>query len=125
MALRAANVVKLDQVPAITSVTRGPGTTTLTLTNDAELIAAPGAGLAIFVTSLMVGNTSATLTRVDIKEGTTIRISQPLAASGGGFSREYNPPWQLPADTALNGALGTAVTDVRVNVHFYVDRPRA
>ena len=79
-------------------------------TGDAEIVAAPGAGLAIYVTSVMCGNTSGTLTRVDIKEGSTARISQPLAASGGGFSRDYDPPWQLPANTALNGALGTAVS---------------
>jgi len=97
----------------------GPKTVTLTATTDAALVAAPGASLSTYVTSVSASNTSATASRVDIKDGTTIRHSMFLAASGGGFVQQFNPPWKITANVALNGALGTAVTDVRVNVHYY------
>lgn len=115
-----AQVVVKNFPANLVSATHGPTTTTLTLTSDTALVAAPGVGLSIYVTSLTVGNTSATLTRIDIKDGTTIRVSMPLASSGGGFVHEFNPPWKLTANTALNAALSAAVTDVRANVHFYV-----
>ena len=97
----------------------GPKTVTLTLTTDAALVAAPGASLSTYVTQVSAGNTSATLTRLDLKDGTTTRYSMSCAANGGGFVEHFSPPWKITANTAFNGALGTAVTDVRVNVHFY------
>lgn len=100
--------------------THGPNTSTLTTTSDVALVAAPGASLSVYVASVDCSNTSATLTRVDLKDGTTIRAAFAVAASGGGFVREFNPPWKITANTAVNAALGTAVTDVRCNTHFYV-----
>jgi hypothetical protein len=109
------------------SSTQGPNTTTLTATTNTALVAAPGASLSIYVTRIKASNTSATLTRVDIVEGGsaggtdgTIVDSMALAASGGGYNDRYDPPYKLPANTALHARLGTGVTDVRVNVHFFV-----
>lgn len=101
-----------------------PVTATLTATTDAEVIAAPSAGFSIYVTDLLVSNGASSITRLDLKEGSggTIRLSQHLAATGGGFSKEFDPVWRLPPAIGLFGALGTAVTDVRVNVTYFVDR---
>ena len=103
--------------------TVGPKTVTLTLTTNAALLAAPGSGVSLVILGLIVGNTSATLTRFDLVEGGadgssdgTIILSQPLAASGGGFTD--NRVFMLPANTALKARLGTGVTDVRVNMMF-------
>lgn len=116
---RQVVVVNFPAAVAVDS-THGPKTVTLTLTSDAALVAAPGAGQSIYVTSISASNTSATKSRVDIKDGTTIRYSMMLAADGGGFVQDFNPPWKITANTALNGALGTAVTDVRANIHYFV-----
>jgi len=100
----------------------GPVSVTLTTSSEATVIAAPGAG-SIHVTAIMVGNTSATKVRLDLKEGAggTVRFSQPLAADGGGFVlNPLGPPWKLPATTALIAQLDASVTDVRVNVQFFV-----
>ena len=99
-----------------------PVTVTLTTNTDTQIIAAPGAG-SIYVINVSAGNTSATLTRLDLREGPagTIRYSMVLAASGGGFVKTFWPrPWMLPATTAFTGILSIAVTDVRINVDYYV-----
>jgi len=100
--------------------TTGPKVTTLTTTSDVALVAAPGASLSVYVTGVSASNGSATLTRVDLKDGTTIRQSMYLAASGGGFVASFNPPWKITANTAFNGALSVGVTDVRATVHYFV-----
>ena len=66
--------------------------------------------------------TSATLTRLDLKEGSagTVRYSMALAASGGGVRESFTPYWRLPPNIGLFGALSTGVTDVRVNVDYYI-----
>lgn len=114
--------VVVKNFPASVSAagTHGPNTATLTAVTDAALVAAPGAGQSIYVTGISASNTSATKSRLDVKDGTTIRYSMMLAADGGGFVDHFDPPWKITANTALNGALGTAVTDVRVNVHFFI-----
>jgi hypothetical protein len=104
----------------------GPKTVTLTTTVNAALLSTPGAGLSRHVSRILVGNTSATLTRVDLVEGGTdgatdgtIFQSQPLAANGGGYVFAFDPPYKLPADTALKARLGAAVTDVRVSFMYF------
>jgi hypothetical protein len=104
----------------------GPKTVTLTATTNAAVLAAPGASLSLHITRVKVGNTSATLTRLDLVEGGTdgasdgtIIDSMPLAANGGGYAYVFDPPYKLPANTAFKARLGTGVTDVRLNVHFF------
>jgi hypothetical protein len=108
--------------------TVGPKTVTLTAATNTALLAAPGAGLCLHITKIRPGNTSATLTRLDIVEGGTdgatdgtVVDSMPLAANGGGYSDAgFQPPYKLPANTALKARLSVGVTDVRVNLHYYV-----
>lgn len=98
-------------------------TATLTLDTDAQIIAAPSdTRLSIYVCSALASNGSATLTRLDLKEGSggTIKFSQHLAANGGGYAKTWKSYWKLPAGVALFGDLGTAVTDVRVNIEYFV-----
>lgn len=119
--LQGRPVVALGH-PAVVSdgSSHGPKVTTLTTTGNAALVAAQGAGQSIYVTMISASNTSATAVRVDLKDGTTSRVEMFLAADGGGFVMPFAMPWKITANTALNGALGAAVTDVRVTVHFFV-----
>ena len=100
----------------------GPVTLTLTTNTDAQLIAAPGALLSLYILVVSASNTSLVLTRLDLREGPagTIKYSMGLAVSGGGFIKRFEPWWKLPANTAFTGILGTAVTDVRVNIDYFI-----
>ncbi len=96
------------------------GSATLTGTGDVSIIAAAGAGVRNYVTECSGSNTSGTAVRVDIKDGTTIKRSFFLAASGGGFV--WNSPYfcfRGTANTAVQMALSAAVTDVRVGASGY------
>ena len=99
-----------------------PSTTTLTLASDVEVLGTPGATRSLYIRRITLSNTSATLTRLDLKEGSagTVRYSMALAASGGGVRESFTPYWRLPPNIGLFGALSTGVTDVRVNVDYYI-----
>lgn len=112
--------VGVKNFPAVVSgANHGPKTVTLSTTTQTDIVAAPGAGLSVYVTSISCSNTSATKVRIDLKDGTTVRWSMELAADGGGFVQEFNPPWKITANTAFTAQLSAAVTDVRVNCHFF------
>lgn len=89
------------------------GIATLTTTGNVAVIAAGAASVRTYITSISVTNTSATATRVDIKDGTTTIASAYLAPSGGGHTFTFPTPLRCTAATAVNAALGTAATDVR------------
>lgn len=93
---------------------------TLTSTTVSTAVTAPASGSSIFVTALQISNTSATLTRVDVRDGATVLKSMALAASGGGFVARFDPPWRLANAAALTVLISVAVTDVRVNGDYYV-----
>jgi len=120
-------VVSLYMAPQVRNAdVVGPKTVTLTLTTNAAVLATPGSGLSLHLTGIEAGNTSATMTRLDLVEGGadagtdgTIIHSMPLAASGGGYVKTWNPPYKLPANTAFKARLGTAVTDVRCNIMYF------
>ncbi len=115
-------LVVVQGFPAnVASSTHGPNTTTISSTTETT-VATGVASNSIHVTELSCSNTSATITRVDLRDGTagTIRWSMALAASGGGFVQRFSPPWKLTAANNLTAQLSAAVTDVRVNVHFFI-----
>lgn len=95
------------------------GNATLTTTSDTAVIAAQGSGVRLYITSFSISNTSASPVRVDIKDGTTTKVSFYVAASGGGAAYTMPTPLRLTANTALNAALSGAVTDVRVSAQGY------
>lgn len=97
-----------------------PATITLTATTDTELVAAPGAGVSLYVHSIQVSNGSPTFTRVDVRESTTVKWSMYATPNGGGFVWQPAKPWKLAANTNLKIQLGTAPasSDVRVSCHY-------
>lgn len=117
-------VTILNHPSLIASATQGPLNKDITATTMAALVVSAGAN-CIYVTGLLVTNGSATLTRCEIcssDQSAAPQIVAYLAASGGGFSRDFHPPWKLSAGTALHGRLGSGVSGLSVTavIHFYV-----
>ena len=110
---------KLVTLPYATPDQLVNGVATLTSTGDSAIIAAGGAGIRNYITSLTASNTSASDVRVDFKDGTTVVMSFYLAASGGGAAHVMPVPIRGTANTAFNAALSAAVTDVRVSAQGY------
>lgn len=96
------------------------GTLTKSTTGAADLIAAPGAGLRLYITSISASNTSGTAVRVDFLDNATVVASFFLAASGGGVSHTMPVPIRCAANVAFRVDLGAAVTDVRFSAQGYI-----
>lgn len=107
--------------PAIMSASHGPKCVTASTSANVTLIASPGAGANIYVTQLMVGNMSSTLTRARIgTSASTGTVVQPCAASGGGFVLNFDPPWMLSASEACLCSVKPNVSEVYFTVNFFV-----
>lgn len=79
-------------------------TANMTGTADTACIAAPGAGVRLYITSITVTNTSATPTLVAVKDGSTI-IDYIMAGATTGYNdKQYPTPLKLTANAALNFA---------------------
>lgn len=89
---------------------------TLTTTTSTVVLAASGAGIRTYLCQIHMSNTSATGVRCDIKDGTTVRFSSFLAASGGGIAETLFCPFPGTANTTWEAQLSAAVTDVRVTL---------
>lgn len=119
---KGAVVVQIAFPPNVAATgSHGPHVQTVTAVGPTSVIAAPAAGNSIHVTGVMATNSSATQTILNLRDGTTDRLGGVLAPAGGGFAMSpLSPPWKLTAATALNVTLSTAVTDVRLVIHYYI-----
>jgi hypothetical protein len=96
------------------------GTGNSTGTGNTSVIAAPGAGVTLYITSIIVTNAHATVgTKVAIKDGTTAKINLFAAANGGGATIPFPTPLRLTANTALQFANTTTGADVDVSAVGY------
>lgn len=90
---------------------------------DTSIVAAPGAGNRIFVTSLSCANTAAVASAINLKDGTTIEfvggIGTP-AATGGNFQRDFTTPWRLAQNVALQFAMGTTATSTTCCAQYFI-----
>lgn len=113
--------VNLFTTGEVMSASRGPRCVIASTSANATLIAAPGAGLSVFVTQLMVSNAAGSNTRARIGTSATIgNITMMMAASGGGFTMQFTPPWQLSANEALLCSVKPNASEGIFNVHFFV-----
>jgi hypothetical protein len=106
---------------AVMSASHGPKCVTASTSANVTLVASPGAGLFVYITQIMVGNNSSTKTLARI--GTSASIStvvQPLAADGGGFVFNFDPPWRVSASEAAVCSVKPNVSQVYFTVNFYV-----
>ncbi len=87
------------------------GNATDTAGSSTQCIAAQAAGIKTYLTSVILCNTSATAITVDIKDGSTVKVSLPLPAGTGCI---FNPPVPIPgtAATAWNFDGSAAATTV-------------
>lgn len=98
------------------------GTANYTTSTAADLIAAAGAGVRIAVTSVLVTNAHATVsTKVEIRDGTTVKIQGYAVAAGGGFalSAGGRPLFISTANTAVTGRAVTTGSDIDISVSGY------
>jgi hypothetical protein len=91
------------------------GTASATTTADTEVIAAI-TDVKIHVTDIIVYNSSATNTAVDIKDGGTTKLTYPAPSTGGAVHRLGTP---LVISSALNFASRDAVTTITVSALGY------
>ena len=87
------------------------GNATNTDGTSTQCIAAQAAGIKTYLTSIILCNTSAVAITVDIKDGSTVKVSLPLPAGSGCI---FNPPVPIPgsAATAWNFDGSAAATTV-------------
>jgi hypothetical protein len=98
------------------------GTANYTTTTAADVIAAAGAGVKIAVTSILVTNAHATVgTKVEIRDGTTVKIQGYAVAAGGGFALNAGgrPLFISTANTAITARCVTTGAAVDVSSGGY------
>jgi hypothetical protein len=108
--------------PQIVRILNGKGT--FSNTTAADIIAAQGAGKRIVVTSIVVTNAHATVgTKVEIRDGTTVKLQPYAVAAGGGFAlaATLQSPLFIAADNAaVTARCVTTGADVDVFVAGYL-----
>jgi hypothetical protein len=101
---------------------RSNGTANYTTTTAADVIAAAGAGVRIAATAILVTNAHATVgTKVEIRDGTTVKIIGYAAPAGGGFQHNNGgtPLFISTANTAVTARCVTTGADVDVSISGY------
>jgi len=114
-------VTRVYASPAVPSASRGPRCIIASTSANTTLIAAPGANLAIYITGLQVSNASGSNTRARVGTSASIgQVQMMMAASGGGFVTQYDPPWKLSTNEALVGSVKPNASEGIFNIHFFV-----
>ncbi|QJW93267.1 hypothetical protein [Frigoriglobus tundricola] len=114
-------VGKLITLPYCNPEAMVSGTGSATNTANTSVIAAQGSGVRIYVTSIVITNTSATNTFVNILDGTTTKLVYP-AAAGGGAVHTLAVPLRLSANSALQFSAGNSASTVYVSAIGYTGR---
>ena len=92
-----------------------------TASGDTEVIAAPGAGINLYIQKVLITNGGSAVRNVQLQEGGTATNRGPgdLAADGGGTMMDFGMRgWQIAANTALDVNLDSG-GDVHVTVLQY------
>lgn len=123
--LNGRQITVLNHPSLLPSASHGPKTVAMSSSATVALIASPGGTASIYVDALLATNGSNTLTQLQIYEASATGapvITTWLAANGGGFQMQFNPPWKISVATALNMRLKPSVStnNVTVMVHFHV-----
>lgn len=90
----------------IPSASHGPRCIQVSTSATATLIAAPGAGLHIYVTGIGCANAGTNLTGVLVGwSGSLQQVNMVAAANGGGFVMNFDPPWKVQSNEAVLGRI--------------------
>lgn len=88
---------------------------------NTELKAAPGVGLALYITDLYIAAKGAV--DITLKSGTsTLKFKYYADAAGAGVSKEYKQPMKLGENEALTVTTSAAV-NVTVSANGYLGAP--
>jgi len=116
-------VIVSNQMSQIAGPTQGPATITLTSGANTTIVAAPGAGFAIHVSTIQLAQVDVSTSTVIFKEGSggTTRLSFTLkdVAIYPPFTME--PPWRLAENVSLVAQRTAGNKDIQINYHFYVE----
>jgi hypothetical protein len=93
------------------------GTAAITDGSSTSVIAAAGSGVKVYVTSVVISNSSATAAEVTIRDGAagTVKLTLPVPADAGCI---FNPPVPLPfsANTAICADPDAALSTINVTI---------
>ena len=93
----------------------------MTATSDVAVIAAPGAGLRLYITELAISNNHATVgTLINIKSATTLKREFYAREDGGGATFTFPTPLRLGTNEALNAANVTTGSNTYVVASGYI-----
>lgn len=96
-------------------------TAAITGTGDTAVIAAPGAGLRLYITELSISNSHATVgTLVEIKSATTVRKRMYAREDGGGSTHHFPKPLRMGDNEALNAANVTTGSNTYVSASGFI-----
>jgi hypothetical protein len=120
----ATNTVAVNATPGATgTIGHAAATITAAVTTAAPFIAAPGAGLSIYITDVNVTNSGATASRFDLFSGaqTVPLASMYAAATTTAPSRIFHrTPIRVGTATALNYTNSAASTSIFAQVTYYI-----
>lgn len=97
-------------------------TAAITGTTDTSVIAAQGAGVRIYITSLTITNSHATVpTVVELKDGSggTVKHRAYAVAAGGGYVVPFPTPLRFTANTGVFAAAVTTGSNIYVSASGY------
>jgi len=122
---RQVTILNHPAQPRSTGTTgHGPRYFVLTATTVSTMIAAPGAGQSIHITTLYPSNVGVANTLSVFESGDTATggkgFRARFASAGGGAIIKYDPPWKLTANRLLAGRLDSSSAGMIINVHYYV-----
>jgi hypothetical protein len=84
------------------STSHGPRMVQVSTSATATFIAAPGAGLHVYITQLSVSNAGTVLTTAQIGTSASLgQVTMVAAANGGGFVLNYDPPYKCQSNEAV------------------------
>lgn len=98
-----------DIVSGVVAITDGSST---------SVIASAGAGVKIYITDVIICNTSATEVTVDLKDGAagSVKATCPVPANNGGFTRTFGVPLPFSAATAVCADPSAAASTITVTL---------
>jgi hypothetical protein len=98
-----------DIVSGVAAITDGSST---------SVIAAAGSGVKVYITSIVIANSSATAVTVDIRDGAagTVKATYPVPANTAGVVHTLNVPLPFSANTAVCADPSASATTVTVTL---------
>lgn len=83
-------------------------------------LAAPGAGIRIWLTSITISNSSSSFCTVDIRDGSagSVLWTFPVPATGG-VTHTFNPPLKFTANTAVAYDASAATTTLTISANGF------